>query len=92
MAAISDCTKAINNMVNNIGDDKMQQLLQLAERAVQHYPPNTSASKLTPSTDENPRGNQPAPRVPPSGNQTQKLGFKLGGRSTTATTAAKQEP
>ena len=51
MASILDCAKAINNMGNRNGAKKMQQLLQLTDRAFQHYPDITAASKLTPSTN-----------------------------------------
>ena len=92
MAAISDCARDIKNMGDINCANEMQKLLHLTERAVQHYPAITAESKITPSTTTNMRGIQPALRVPPSGNQTQKMGFKIGGWPTTATTAAKQDP
>ena len=78
MAAIADCDKAIKNMGESNGADEMHQLIKLTERAVQHNPAITAASKLSLSTTENPRGRstQPALRVLPSGNQTQKTGFQ----------------
>ena len=50
MAAIADYAKAIKNMDDSNGAEKMQKLLQLTERAVQHDPDITAESILTPST------------------------------------------
>ena len=76
MAAIAECTKAIKNMGDSNSTDEMHKLLHLTDRAVQHNLAITAASQLAPSTTVNPRGRstQPAPRVPTSGNQTQKNG------------------
>ena len=92
MAAIADCAKAINNVGDSNGADKMQQLINLTDREVQHYPDITAVSNLAPITTANTRGTQPDTMVPPSGNQTQKMGFKLGGWPTTETNAGKKYP
>ena len=76
MAAIADCAKAINNVGDSNGADKMQQLINLTDREVQHYPDITAVSNLAPITTANTRGTQPDTMVPPSGNQTQKNGVQ----------------
>ena len=67
MAAIADCTKAIKNMGNGNGADEMHQLLQLAEKAVQHNPtiatPSRSRSRSSTPTAPRVQNIQPAPRV-----------------------------
>ena len=75
-ADIADCTKAIKNMGDINGANKMQKLLQLTERAFQHYPAIMEASTLAPRITANLRVTQPDPRVPPSGNQTQRTGVQ----------------
>ena len=51
MAAIADCAKAIKNMGSNDGEDEMQQLLQLTEKAVRNNEVIAKSAKPAPHTN-----------------------------------------